>query len=191
MFKELSRFVPRAEIWLGHDDNRRSTAQEIINGILMKIDFLLEEVSEDLVQYPRVGDSLLAGDFKREVIEKWDSIDKDKFLEGVKYTRKVLKNVKRVIERKRRIGGGTPASSGSVGTEPKDKPDGKAKGGKRCGRPKVTSDEIERRRELKSEWERYRDSDPEARKKRFCEDEEITVKYLNNSVLRWCRDNPT
>ncbi|MBN2271987.1 MAG: hypothetical protein JXN61_15335 [Sedimentisphaerales bacterium] len=64
------------------------------------------------------------------------------------------------------------------------------RGGKRRGRPRVADEEAKRRRTFKAEWERYKETGPDATKKRFCEDEEINVEYLNNSVLRWCRDHP-
>ena len=75
------------------------------------------------------------------------------------------------------------------GTGQKDEPDGKAKGAKRRGRPRVSDDEAKRRQGLKTRWERYRESGPEARKKLFCEDEDINVAELDN-VLWWCRRHP-
>ncbi len=62
---------------------------------------------------------------------------------------------------------------------------------KRLGRPKVSKDEAVKRRKLKFDWERYRDTIKGADKKpSFCVDKKITVEYLNNLVLRWCRDHP-
>ena len=65
---------------------------------------------------------------------------------------------------------------------------------KHPGRPKVTQEEANERRKIKADWERYRDTIKGANKKEnFCKDydkKDMTVEYLNNSVLRWCRDHP-
>lgn len=68
---------------------------------------------------------------------------------------------------------------------------GKSKKAKR-GAPTVSSkpEEVARRRRLKADWERYKETVSYATKELFCKDEGIEVSYLNNSVLRWCRDNP-
>lgn len=59
------------------------------------------------------------------------------------------------------------------------------------GRPKVREEEAENRREIKANWEEYRNAiKGSGKKESFCEDNGITVEYLNNSVLRWCRDHP-
>lgn len=58
----------------------------------------------------------------------------------------------------------------------------------KVGRPKVKEAEAQRRRDLKAKWERARDA--KVSKVDFCQDEDIEVEYLNNCVLRWCRDHP-
>ncbi len=59
------------------------------------------------------------------------------------------------------------------------------------GRPRVSKEEAEHRREIKARWEQYCDTIKGANKKEsFCDDKGITVEYLNNLVLRWCRDHP-
>ena len=59
------------------------------------------------------------------------------------------------------------------------------------GRPKVLAEEAKKRRDLKTSWEQYRDTIKGSGKKMsFCADNEISVEYLNNKVLRWCRDHP-
>lgn len=63
-----------------------------------------------------------------------------------------------------------------------------AKRKRKAGRPKVEEDEARRRRDLKAEWEQARDV--KVSKTKFCLDKGIEVEYLNNSVLRYCRDHP-
>ncbi len=61
------------------------------------------------------------------------------------------------------------------------------------GRPRVSDDrvEVERRRNLKSKWEQYQSVGlKDASKPQFCLDKGISVAYLNDSVLRWCREHP-
>lgn len=59
---------------------------------------------------------------------------------------------------------------------------------KNVGRPKVDLEEAQKRRDLKASWEQSRVA--KISKATFCEDKKIKVEYLNNSVLRWCRDHP-
>ena len=67
----------------------------------------------------------------------------------------------------------------------------KIKPKKKPGRHKVKEEEARKRKELKADWERYRDTIKGPNKKKsFCEEKDIKVEYLNNSVLRWCRDHP-
>ncbi len=79
-------------------------------------------------------------------------------------------------------------------TEQNEKLGGKIKTKDKPGRPKVSKEKAQERRKIKSDWERLRDTIKGAnKKKKFCddyEDADITVEYLNNSVLRWCRDHP-
>ena len=90
----------------------------------------------------------------------------------------------------------TEVDKGNIsGTKEQQKKTGKkikTKG--KVGRPKVSIKEAQKRCKIKSDWEQYRDTIRGANKKKnFCydyEDEDITVEYLNNSVLRWCRDHP-
>ena len=63
----------------------------------------------------------------------------------------------------------------------------KTKNKKKVGRPKVTIEEAQKRRKLKTDWERA--AEVRISKSEFCEDNDIDVEYLNNSVLRWCRDH--
>jgi len=57
------------------------------------------------------------------------------------------------------------------------------------GRPKVLEDEeeVQRRRDLKDAWEQAHEA--KISKTDFCRDEGIEPEYLNNSVLRYCRDH--
>jgi len=69
---------------------------------------------------------------------------------------------------------------------------GNTKGGT-PGRPRVSGDhvEVERRRDLKKRWEDYQSANLKgADKEQFCKDASIKVAYLNNRVLRWCREHP-
>ena len=67
----------------------------------------------------------------------------------------------------------------------------KPKGRKKVGRPKVKDKEAIKRREIKANWERYRDTIKGANKKKsFCDENGIKVEYLEDSVLRWCRYHP-
>ncbi len=79
-------------------------------------------------------------------------------------------------------------------TEQEGKPVRKTKTTGKVGHPKIKPKEAQRRRKIKNDWEQYRDTIKGANKKKcFCvdyEDTDITVEYLNNSVLRWCRDHP-
>lgn len=59
---------------------------------------------------------------------------------------------------------------------------------KKVGRPKVSEEKAKKRRGIKADWERYRDTVKAANKKKsFCDENGITVEYLEDTVLRWCR----
>jgi len=65
---------------------------------------------------------------------------------------------------------------------------GKKPGKKKPGRHKVEEAEAVKRRKYNTDWKRA--SEAKVSKDDFCGDEGIEVEYLNNSVLRWCRDHP-
>ena len=65
--------------------------------------------------------------------------------------------------------------------------------GKPRSRPRVSDDhvKVERRRDLKKKWENYQSTGLKgASKEQFCKDRGISVAYLDDSVLRWCRNHP-
>lgn len=57
------------------------------------------------------------------------------------------------------------------------------------GRPKLCSEDVQRRRDIKKRWQAYKTLQGSS-KPEFCDDEGIDVNYLDYSVLRWCRDHP-